>query len=115
MVREIQINLDDNKEFNKLKQSARSKATRTKYIGDWKKYIAYTEKIHGFNPQDKEISISSENAEKSIAAYISWLKENKEGKKLKGKSEITKECILKQTLVDLSPLLPYLIFIKLAP
>ena len=89
MVREIQINLDDNKEFNKLKQSARSKATRTKYIGDWKKYVAYTEKIQGFNPEDKEISISNENAEKSLAAYVSWLKENKEGKKLKGKSEIT--------------------------
>ncbi|MDB2349857.1 site-specific integrase, partial [Alphaproteobacteria bacterium] len=89
---------DDNKEFNKLKQSARSKATRTKYIGDWRKYIAYTEKMQGFNPQDKEISISSENAEKSIAAYISWLKENKEGKKLKGKSEITKRMHIKTNL-----------------
>jgi len=95
MTREIIINLDDNKEFNKLKQSARSKATRTKYIGDWKKYVAYTEKILGFNPEDKEIEISGENAERSLAAYISWLKENKAGKKLKGKSEITNRMHIK--------------------
>ena len=71
MVREIQINLDDNKEFNKLKQSARSKATRTKYIGDWKKYVAYTEKIQGFNPEDKEISISNELVEDFAKKLVS--------------------------------------------
>jgi len=87
--KEIIINLDDDVNVNKLKQSAKSRSTRTKYLGDWKKFVAYTEQYLNFNPESKEIKLSKENAEKSLVKYVSWLKEDSKAKDLKGKSEIT--------------------------
>ena len=89
MAKEIIINLDDDANVTKLKQSARSKSTRTKYLGDWKKFVAYTEEFLNYNPESKDINLSKENAENSIVRYVSWLKEDKKAKDLKGKSEIT--------------------------
>ena len=89
MAKEIIINLDEDANVTKLKQSARSKSTRTKYLGDWKKFVAYTEEFLNYNPESKDINISKENAENSIVRYVSWLKEDKKAKDLKGKSEIT--------------------------
>ena len=74
--KEIIINLDDDANVNKLKQSAKSRSTRTKYLGDWKKFVAYTEQYLNFNPESKEIRLSKENAEKSLVKYVSWLKED---------------------------------------
>ena len=42
------INLDDDANVNN-KQSTKSRSTRTKYLGDWKKFIAYTEQYLNFN------------------------------------------------------------------
>ena len=64
--KEIIINLDDDVNVNKLKQSAKSRSTRTKYLGDWKKFVAYTEQYLNFNPESKEIKLSKENAEKQL-------------------------------------------------
>ena len=64
-----EINLDDDKDFQKAKEISRSSNTRDKYYGDWKKFETYCKEIHnpGFDPNTLS---TVDKAEKISAKYI---------------------------------------------
>ena len=90
-----EINLDDDKDFQKAKEISRSSNTRDKYYGDWKKFETYCKEIHnpGFDPNTLS---TVDKAEKISAKYISWLQNDEAQENQKGKSEIEHRKHIKQ-------------------
>ena len=90
-----EIDIENDRDFQKAEEMSRSENTRDKYHGDWKKFEHYCKAIHNVSFDPNTLS-TVDKAEKITAKYLSWLQNDGAQKDQKGKSEIDHRKHIKQ-------------------